>query len=380
MTSDEAGATMRYGVETTQMTVKWMRALLASVATVAAVAMVGCGGDAQAGGTGGGEGAEAFVRIINVEVLEVDTETFVEEIRLTAAAQANQDVRVAAEESGVVREILVDKGTRVRAGQALVRVDDAVLAAQVDQARAAAELAAETWERRRSLWEDDRIGSEIVYLQARAAAEQTAASLKVLEERLSRTTVRAPFDGVLESRDVEVGTMVSPGMVVGRVVDLNPVKVVAGVPERYAADVVVGATAAVTFDVLPGEEFRAPIHYVGATVEPRSRTFPIEVVLPNRQGLIKPEMVAEMSVVRRRVDEAVVVPQDALVRVENGYVVFVAVNGAGGTSAEVRPVTVGPAQRDQVVIEEGITVGERLIVVGQRSVADGDRVNIVSKD
>jgi len=353
----------------------WMRGALAlfTVATVAA-----CGGDAQADGTGGGDEAASFVRIINVEVQEIQPETFIEDIRLTAAARANQDVQVSAQESGVVREILAEKGTRVRVGQALIRIDDVVLSAQVDQARAAADLAAETYQRRRSLWEQERVGSEIVYLQARAAAEQSAANLKVLQERLSRTTIRAPFDGVLESREVEVGTMVSPGMVVGRVVDLDPVRVIAGVPERYAADIELGATALVTFDVLGDEVFQAPITYVGSTVEPQSRTFSIEVVLSNASGLIKPEMVANMSVVRRRVDEAVVVPQDALVRVEEGYVVFAVVPSGNGTVAQVRPVQVGPSQRDMVVIESGIEAGESLIVVGQRSVADGDRVHVVA--
>lgn len=362
---------MRNMLETIEMKGSWKRG--AGVVLLAA-SVASCGGSAQADGT---DGTEAFVRIINVEVHEVQPQTFIEEIRLTAVAQANQDVRVSAEESGVIRQILVEKGARVRKGQALFRIDDAVLAAQVDQARAAAQLAGETWQRRRSLWEEDRVGSEIIYLEARAAAEQTAANLKVMEERLARTTIRAPFDGILESREVEIGTMVSPGTAVARIVDLNPIKVVAGVPERFAADVGLGATATITFDVLEGEVFHAPIGYVGATVEILSRTFPIEVELANPNGLMKPQMIANMSVIRRQVDDAIVVPQDALVRVEDGYVVFTAVEWDTGTVAEVRPVEVGPRQRDMVVIEKGIVAGEHLIVVGQKSVADGDRVNIV---
>ena len=140
--------------------------------------------------------------------------------------------------------------------------------------------------------------------------------------------------------------MVSPGMTVARIVDLDPVKVTAGVPERYAADVSVGAKATVSFDVLEGEVFETSISYVGATVEALSRTFPVEVVLENPNGLVKPQMVANMAVVRRSIEEAVVVPQDALVRVEGGYVAFVAVDGADGTvAAAVRPVLVGPSQQ-----------------------------------
>jgi len=345
------------------------------VLTLAAAVLLGGCGNAEAGAEHPSSGAA--VRIINVEVAELIPQAFVEEIRLTGAVQANQDVQVAAEESGVVREILVEKGSRVRAGVALMKIDDAVLSAQVDQARAAAELAAQTWERRKRLWEESRVGSEIAYLEAKFAAEQTAASLRGLEERLARTTIRAPFDGVLEDRRVEVGSMVSPGMVVARVVALDPVKIAAGVPERYAPDVKVGAQAAITFDVFPLEAFSARVRYVGATVDPQSRTFPIEVVLPNPRGLVKPEMVSNIAVARRELDAALVVPQDALVRVEEGYVVFVAAQRDGATVAEARPVQVGPSQRNLVVLESGVEPGERLIVVGQKSVADGDRVNVV---
>lgn len=352
------------------MSERWVRG---TAAVVAAVALAACG---QAGAEGP-EG-EAFVRVINVEATELATRPFTDQIRLTGTVWANQDVQVAAEESGVIREILQDRGARVQAGQPLVKIDDTVLRAQVEQARAQADLASQTWERRKRLWEEDKVGSEIAYLEAKFAAEQTAANLRALSERLERTTVRAPFDGLLEDRMVEVGSMVSPGMVVGRVVDLNPVKIVAGVPERYAADVAKGSRAGVTFDVFPGEAYTAPISFVGATVNPQNRTFPIEVVMPNPKGIIKPEMVANVAVSRRELEEAVVVPQDALVRVENGYVAFVVAQRDGATVAEVRPVTLGASQGNLVVVEDGLEPGDRLIVVGHKSVADGDRVNVVS--
>ena len=342
---------------------------------VAVLAISGCG-TAQADGIDRMDSDE-FVRIINVEVARVETEKFVEEIRLTATAVANQDVMVSAEESGVIREIFVDKGAQVESGAPLAKIDDRVLTAQVEQARAVAELARQTWERRKRLWEEDRIGSEITYLEARFGAEQSMAALKGLEERVARTTIRAPFSGVWDERHVEIGSMVAPGQSVGRLIDLDPVRVVAGVPERYVPDVWVGAEAALDFDVFAGERFTAPIRYVGSTVNSRNRTFPIEVMVPNPSRRIKPEMVANMSVTRREVDEAIVVPQDVLVRVEDGYVVFVIAERSEGMVAEVRSIILGPGRRNLVVIESGIEPGEQLIVVGQKSVADGDRVNIV---
>jgi membrane fusion protein (multidrug efflux system) len=335
----------------------------------------GCGG-AQAEGPNPENG---YTRVINVEVLRVQPSTFTEVVRLTGTIQANRDVMISAEEGGVVREILVDKGSRVSAGDALFRLDDDLLLAQVDQARALSAMAEETWERRKRLYEEDDVGSELVYLEAKYAAEQAAANLRLLEERLERTVITAPIAGVLDSREIEIGSMVAAGTPVARIVDANPVKITAGVPERYAADVAVGARAMVSFDVLPGEEFSGTLSYAGAAVNARNRTFPVEVVLPNPGGVIKPEMVANVSVVRRTYGEAIVVPQEALVRTEEGYIVFVVQEDGEDILVQARPVEAGPGQSNEVLIRSGLEAGERLVVVGQQSVASGDHVNIVAE-
>lgn len=357
----------------TSMNGWWMRG---GWALLMAGLVAGCGSSEADGASAD---VDEFVRVINVEVAELTPQPFVEEIRLTAVVTANQDVIVSAEESGPIREVFVDKGARVRQGQPIAKIDDAVLSAQVDQARAQADLASQTWERRRRLWEEDRVGSEIAYLEAKFAAQQTAANLKALQERLDRTTIRAPFAGILDERMIEVGSMMSPGQTVARVVDLDPVKIVGGVPERYAADVRAGAEVEITFDVLPGQTFVGPIRYVGSTVNAQNRTFPIEVVIRNPERLFKPQMVANVSVARRELADAIVVPQDALVRVERGYVAFVVTEREGAEVAEVRRLELGPTRRNQVVVETGLESGDRLIVVGQKSVADGDRVNVVSR-
>ncbi|MDT8339887.1 MAG: efflux RND transporter periplasmic adaptor subunit [Longimicrobiales bacterium] len=343
-----------------------------------AVVAAACG-DASAGDPGAAEGGAGtgFVRVINVEVQTVAPERFIEEILLTGTVAAEQDVTVAAEESGAVLEIVRDKGERVRTGDAVLRIDDRVLRAQVDQARAAAQLAEETWTRRRRLWEEDRVGSELAYLEARFAAEQSAATLRGLEERLARTVIRAPFAGVLEDRMVEVGSLVAAGTPVFRVVDADPVKIRAGVPERYAPDVRPGTAADVTFDVLPEAGGLATVDFVGSAVDPRNRTFPVEFRLPNPQLRIKPEMVANVTLERSAVEGALAVPQDALVRLDDGYVVFVVEGEGEQTFARRRRVELGSSRGNRVVVTAGLEAGERLVVVGQKSVADGDRVRVV---
>jgi membrane fusion protein (multidrug efflux system) len=186
------------------------------------------------------------------------------------------------------------------------------------------------------------------------------------------------MDGVLETRLVEVGAMVSIGTNVARIVSLDPVKVVAGVPERYARDVRVGASANTVFDVLDITS-EGVISYVGATVNARNRTFLVEIEMANPDRVIKPEMVANVGLVRQTVEGAIVVPQEALVRVEDGYVVFVVAGVGSDAIVASRSVQVGSSQRNEVVIEDGLIAGERLIVVGQQQVTAGDRVNVVGE-
>lgn len=344
------------------------------VALLGSLMVAGACGSAQADGA---DDAEDFVRMINVEVEEITTQPFSEEIRLTAVAMANQDVMLEAEESGTVRTLFVDRGDRVAAGDWIAKIDDRVLSAQVQQARAAAELAQETWQRRKRLWEEQRVGSEIAYLEAKFGAEQSAAALSALEERLENTVVKAPFSGVFDERHVDVGTAVGPGQTVGRIVDLNPIKIVAGVPERYSMDVRVGTQAEMTFQALAGKQYAGRVRYVSSTIDAQNRTFGIEIEVDNPDRSIKPQMVANLAVVRQNLENAIVVPQDALVRVEDGYVVFVLAQRDGHSVAEAREVVVGASRRNLVVVEEGVSAGEQLIVTGQRSVADGDRVNVV---
>jgi RND family efflux transporter MFP subunit len=278
----------------------------------------------------------------------------------------------------VVRETFAERGALVRAGDPILQVDDRILRSQVDEAAARATLARETWERRRRLFEDDRVGSELAYLEARYQAEQAEAALVSLRERLDRTRVRAPISGILEARPVEVGTMVGVGTPVGRIVQVDPIKILAGVPERFAGFVDNSTRATVTFEALGPEVYSANVRYVGATVNASNRTFEVELVIPNRDRTIKPEMVANVRVVLREREGALVIPQEAVVRVEDGFVTFVARDEGGEIVAELRPVRVGAPQRNEVVVEAGLSVGDRLIVLGQNQVAHGDRVRIVN--
>jgi membrane fusion protein, multidrug efflux system len=350
--------------------------LLLSTLTLAAACAGGDAGATDTTGTVTPAGTPSG-RIINVEVVTVEGSDFSESVRLTGTVSAHRDVIVSAEETGNILELPVAKGSAVSAGQVIARIDDRILRAQVTQARAQADITREVAERRERLFRDSNVGTELGVLEAKSAAQQAAASLEALTQRLNRTVVRAPVPGILDERQVEIGSMVSMGTPVARIIDVNPAKISAGVPERFAADITPGTQARVTIDALPGRTFDARVDYVGAAVNPRNRTFPIELTLPNPGRAIKPEMVANVDVIKRNVAQAVVVPQEALVRVENGFVAFVVEESGGGPIARARSVVTGAAQRNRVVVQSGLQPGDRLIVVGQQLVANGDRVAVV---
>ncbi|MGD8699133.1 MAG: efflux RND transporter periplasmic adaptor subunit [Gemmatimonadales bacterium] len=346
-----------------------------ALVSLLSVTTVGCSPSSQASEADAGE---SFATIVNVEVISIESTDFTAYIRLTGEVEALNDVTVSAEESGVVERFFLEKGEFVRRGTPIAKIDDRVLLAQVQEAAAAAQLANERYERQRQLWEDEQIGSEIAYLEAKYQAELQAARRDFLQTRLDRTVVRAPISGIFDARYVDAGEMVAPGAQVARVVEVDQVKVTGGVPERFADVVQPGDSARISLDVLEGE-LVGVINFVGSTVDPRNRTFPIEVIVDNPGRVIKPKMVANMLLANRRLESAIVVPQSAIQRTEDGYEVFVVVERDGGVFAEPRPVQLGPSYANQTVVREGLSLGDRLIVRGHQLVESGDRVRIVAE-
>ncbi len=366
-------------MRTTMRSILWVgpRLWISAAALVAVTACAPADGEETSAPESDGQGAEG-ARIINVEVTRVTLTDFIVFVRVTGEVEALHDVTVAAEESGPITQIYVVKGRWVAKDAAIMKIDDEVLAANVDEARALLEIADEQFERQRQLWEDEGIGSEIAFLQARAAANAARARLRTLQARLARTTIRAPVSGVFDDHFLDLGEMASPGTPAARIVSVGQVKVVGGVPERYALSVQHGDSARISLDAFPGREFPGTISYVGASVDERARTVPIEILLANPDRALKPRMVANVQLELDRLQEVIVVPQDVVVRTETGYQVFLAGEVDGRAVALARDVTLGQSSANRVVIASGLVEGDTLITLGHRMVDDQSRIRIVS--
>ena len=349
--------------------------------------IAGCGEEvadgAEADGVSGEEeGAEVLeasledplATVTNVRVLRLEPETFDDVVNIVGTVQPSEDIRIASEEGGKVERWYVSKGAYAKKGTRLLKMNDDLLQVQLESALAQEKIARLNAEKNAQVYAEAGAVPEVTVTTAQYNLEAASAQVKLLKTRINKMTVRAPVSGRIEERLIDVGEMVGPGSPIARLLQSGVVEVTAGVPERYVRGVRVGLPVVMTFDALGGRKVNGTISYVGSTIDPNDRTLPIEIRLSN-SGEFKPEMVAEIELIRSRMRNMIVVPRTALIRVESGYQVYVVADGPEGTYvAEARDVTIGPSDRGVVVVTEGLKPGETIIVVGQNKVNPGERI------
>jgi len=354
----------------------------AGLALLIGAAACGDGGQATA------EDNQPYVRATRVETMVVTPRTFDQTIEVTGAIEAINDAQLAAQAAGKV-DAIADNGDRVAAGEVVARLDQAAAKAAVGQAEAQVEtaqaqqsLALDSQQRLLPL-KDRKAISEREFEQARLELERAEASLRQAEAalatarvQLANTEVIAPFAGTVEQVFLEVGEHAGTGDPLVRLVSIDRVKVVAGVPERYVPDLRVGMPVQLSFPNVDIAPRSGRVTFVGSAIEATSRTFPIEVQLPNPEGDLKPMILANVQVTRREYSDVLSVPRIAIVTDELGPGVFVVERGAAGPVARRRPVTLGADAVGFVVVESGLDPNDEVIVLGQHSVSDGDPVEV----
>ena len=347
----------------------------------------GCGGQPQnAQGAAPVTGESPAIRI---ETLVLEPTLFEDVIQLTGSVEALEDARLSAQTAGTV-VALAPLGRSLARHGIVAQIDPSLVNAAVSQAEAGLEaakarfdLAEENLRRNEPLFQDSVISViewESVrsqYKQAEASLAQARALLSQARATLDQTRVTATFGGIVEAHYVELGEQVTPGMPVARLINTNRVKVVAGVPERYAADIRPGTPALVDLQAYRGRQLRSAVAFAGRAVDPQNRTFPIEIEIENPDGTIKPEMVARIEVTREVIEDALVVPRAAVIQAENGHMVYAVERSNGVPIARARSVELGPGFRNDVVVTN-LSPGTEVIVLGQSNVTDGDRVEVMN--
>ena len=332
-----------------------------TVALLAALA-VGCNrGKADAGAAAG-----AAPPAIPVEAAIAQRDTVIDAIAATGQVEAIQSIELKPDVEGRLNEILVREGTIVAKGAPLFRIDDAELQAQVARAEAERDLAQQSLKRTRELLEQ-RASSQADLENAEATYRSSAASLDLLKVRLDRTTVRAPFAGVMGQRFVSVGDYVTTASRLASLQTVDPTRAVFQVPERYATSL--EKDQRITFQVaaLQGRQFVGRVDFVDPVVQLPGRTITVKALVSNPKGELRPGMFVEVRLETAVRPNAVVIPEDAILALQQESFAWVVVEG----KATRRVVSLGVRTPGFVEITDGVREGEQVVVGGVEKMSEG---------
>lgn len=297
--------------------------------------------------------------------------------------QGNVDTKnlltITPEFSGILSRIYVKEGQRVSRGQVLAKIDDGGLSQQLAQFQIQTDLAKTTFERQARLWEQ-KIGSEIDYLQAKSNFEAQTEAVNQLKQQIAKTTVRAPFSGTIDDVITEQGNVVAAGQTpIMRLVNLNDMYIETNVPETHIKNVTKNKNVIVELPVL-GKTISTKIHQVGSFINPANRTFKIEVSVPNKDKSIKPNLTAKLKINDYSNPKAILIPQSIISENANGeqyiYVVKDRNDNIGVTERII--IKTGKTQDDVIEVLEGVSAGDEIIQEGARSVKEGQKVEIIN--
>ena len=295
-----------------------------------------------------------------------ETQSFEHQIEIQANIKTRQNVLIYPEFAGRLITLKVVEGQNVKKGNLLALIDDAGITDQLDQMILQLNLAKTTFERTQRLW-DQKIGSEMMYLEAKTRYKAAQKQVSQIKQQLAKTKIYAPFNGVIDEIQARLGSNLIPGITpVLRIVNLNTMFAESDVPENYLSNITKGSKAKVSIPAL-NQIQNTEIHQTGNFITPSNRTFRVEARLENPEGLIKPNLNARLSVIDYFNPEAIMIPlrvvrEDA----KNQPYVFVLSKPEkdNGFTTEQRMVTLGKTKEEMVEIMDGLTTGELVVEEG----------------
>ncbi len=320
-------------------------------------------------------GEETATYLVPVSVKAMEPQPFEHYIEITGKLEAEEDAFISPEMNGQIDKIYVREGQYANKGQLLLSLNTSITESSIQEVKTGLELANKFYEKQEELWEQ-KIGSEMQYLEAKNAKEQSEARLATLEAQLDMASVKAPFSGIVETIMLKEGELAAPGMQVIQMVSLNNLKLYGNISERYMASINKGDMVIVTFPDVEGHNVELPIHRVGNVIDNASRTFRIEMKINNRKKTLKPNMYSTIQVNDFKTTSTFVVPSVAIKQDIKGSYLYVASREEGELKARKRYIETGLSFKDQTMISEGVSQGEEVIVKGFAQVSDGVNISV----
>jgi RND family efflux transporter MFP subunit len=308
----------------------------------------------------------------DVLVMELNPTAFSHSIDVQGRVEGDENVTLNAKMAGTVTKVNVTAGSHVSAGQVMAEIESQILQAQLADLKTSYSLAKDVYNKQKSLW-DQKIGTEMQYLQAKNNKESLEQKINQLNETLEMYKIKAPFSGTVDEVTMKVGQTVAPGAQAAiRVVNLAKLKVRADLAESYAASIHIGDKVNLIFPDI-NKQTVSSVTYSGKVINPMTRTFTVEINLPGDEDY-RPNMVVQVGIVDYIKKNVIVVPVNTIQSIEGKDFVYVAVTENGMQKAVKKEVKVGAIYNGSAEILNGLETGEKIITTGYSNLNDGELI------
>jgi len=317
--------------------------------------------------------AQRAAPAIPVEAQKVALDTIVEGVHAIGTLRANQSIVVRPEIAGVVTRINFGDAKQVEKGSSLFNLDDSMDRAQLAQAEASLRLSQRNYERAQELMNRGS-GTAQARDQASSALESDRAAVALARARLEKSSIRAPFSGVVGMSRIDLGAYVTAGQDLVTLDDVDTIKLDFTVPERHARFIALGQKVKVETDSRPGESFEGEIAVIDTRVDPASRALGVRAVIANPDHKLKPGVFVRAGVMVTARANAIVIPEQAIVPLGDKLLVYRVVND----KAAQTPIKIGLREFGRAEIVDGLKPDDVIVVSGQQKLQDGTSVIILS--
>ena len=297
-------------------------------------------------------------KMMTVNGIVVELQTFDNNISLSGSIEANEQVEIRSEISGIVESINFKEGSQVSKGQLLFKVNDVELRAQLGQAKTKEGLAAENERRAKLLLQKEAISQE-EYDVAQADFKSAQAQSQLIRAQIAKTAVRAPFSGKIGLRSISPGTYITPAILVANLVNSGKLKITFSIPEKYASEIKTAADLNFTVANSP-KKYKATIYAIEPGIQAATRTLQVRAIAENSDGKLFPGTFANVELPLNSIKDAIVVPTEAIVPIQNGKKVFISEQG------KAKEIMVETATRTDasILVLSGLKTGDTLITSG----------------
>ena len=314
-----------------------------------------------------------------VTILELEKTNLAHFVEVQGNVNEKDFAMASSETGGRLVQVNLDEGQSVSRGRLIARVDLEAINKQIAEVETGLSLARDTYERQKRLW-DQKIGTEMQYLQSKNNVERLEKSLETLRFQLTKANVHAPISGIVDKVFKESGEMSAPGEPIARIINTSAYTIKIDVPENYLKSLKRGQQVEIEIPALD-KMIKSKVSRIGTSIDPSSRTFEVEVDVNNRGGLLKPNLLATMKLQDDKVEDVFVLPVDIIQQEVSGKdYVYVVDQSTQPERAKKTYIETSLSYDGQVAVESGLKSGDKVVNKGSLILVNDDAVTIISEE